>query len=148
MTGFDKGQTKLPSYWSTNFSKICLGMKIKNHTRFVVINKQASSLYSLIADGQYRATNLSRDTWMSLVGPTASLQPNCNREGFNAVPSTRYRVRIGLVANNEDNCKSCDSFIGFGSNSKARTTCGNYASSTRNNNGLRNTRGMGYILVQ
>ena len=147
MTGFDKGQTKLPSYWSTNFSKICLGMKINNHIRFVVVNMQASSLYSLIADGHYRATHLGRGTWMSLVGPTASLQPNCNREGFNAVPSTWRRVRIGLVANNEYHCNNCDSFVGFGS-VLWDNTCGNYAGHTSNNNGHRNTRGMGYILVQ
>ena len=27
-TGFDESETKLPSYWSTPFSKICLGMKV------------------------------------------------------------------------------------------------------------------------
>ena len=26
-TGFDSQETKLPTYWSTPFSKICLGMK-------------------------------------------------------------------------------------------------------------------------
>ena len=25
-TGFDQQETKLPSYWNTSFSKICLGM--------------------------------------------------------------------------------------------------------------------------
>ena len=81
-TGFNKAQTKLPSYWSTNFSKICLGMMIDNHVRFVVINKQASSLFSLIADRHYQATHLGRGNWMSLVGPTASLEPHCNQEGW------------------------------------------------------------------
>ena len=99
-------------------------MKIDNHIRFVVINKQASSLYSLIADGHYRATHLGRGNWMSLVRHTASLQPHCNQEGFNAVPSTWRRVRIGLVANNENHCNNCDSFIGFGS-VLWDNTCGN-----------------------
>lgn len=143
-TGFDKGQTKLPSYWSSNFSKICLGMKIDNHIGFVLINKQASSLYSLIEDGHYRATHLGRGNWMSLVRPTASLQPHCNQEGFNAVPSTWRRVRIGLVANNENHCNSCDSFIGFGYN-LWNNTCGNYnyADYTdSSNSGDRNTKGI------
>ena len=26
-TGFDTQETKLPSFWETNFSKICLGMR-------------------------------------------------------------------------------------------------------------------------
>ncbi|CAH3188623.1 unnamed protein product [Porites lobata] len=78
-TGFDSQETKLPSYWNTSFSKICLGMKINNQTNFIVINKQANSLYSLIADGQYRSTSLGRDKWMSLIGSNASLQLNCKK---------------------------------------------------------------------
>ena len=34
-TGFDTQETKLPTYWETNFSKICLGMKIGNQTNFL-----------------------------------------------------------------------------------------------------------------
>ena len=84
-TGFDSQETKLPTYWNTSFSKICLGMKIDNQLRFIVINKQANSLYSLIADGQYRHTTLGPGTWKTLVGSQASLQPHCNKEGFSAV---------------------------------------------------------------
>lgn len=39
MIGFDKGEIKLLSYWSINFLKICLGMKIDDSINFVVINK-------------------------------------------------------------------------------------------------------------
>ena len=63
-TGFDTQETKLPSYWNTSFSKICLGMKINdNQPKFIVINKQANSLYPLIADGQYRITSLGHNKW-------------------------------------------------------------------------------------
>ena len=89
-TGFDSQETKLPTYWKTSFSKICFGMKIGQKFNFIIVNKQADSLYSLIADGQYRATSLGRDatslgrdTWKKLIGSQASLQPNCNKEGFN-----------------------------------------------------------------
>ena len=61
-------KTKLPSYWNTSFSKICLGMKIGQQIKFIVINQQANSLYSLISDGQYRKTSLGRDTLKSLIG--------------------------------------------------------------------------------
>ena len=55
-TGFDTQETKLPTYWNTSFNKLCLGMTISaaQYPNFVVINKSADSLYSLIADGQYR----------------------------------------------------------------------------------------------
>ena len=84
-TGFDAQETKLPTYWNASFSKICLGMKIGQQINFIVINEPAKSLYSLIADGQYRATLLGRDTWKTLIGSQASLQPNCNKETFNVV---------------------------------------------------------------
>ena len=63
---FDAQETKLETYWNTSFSKICLGMNIhgEENTNFVVIDKMADSLYSLIADGQYRATSLGRRRWV------------------------------------------------------------------------------------
>ena len=42
-TGFDLQETKLPTNWRTSFSKVCLGMRIDNQLRFIVINKQADS---------------------------------------------------------------------------------------------------------
>ena len=149
MTGFDSHETKLPTYWNTSFSKICLGMKIGNQTKFIVINKQANSLYSLIADGQYRNTLLGRKTWKSLIGPHASLQSNCNKEGFNAiVDSGHSKARIGIIANQENDCKTCDSRIGFGTGgNNDPNTCGNRATHSPDN-GNKHIKGMGYILVQ
>ena len=151
-TGFDSQEAKLPSYWNTSFSKICLGMKINdNQPKFIVINQQANSLYSLIADGQYRNTLLGRDTWKSLIGSKASLQYNCNKEGFNAVgdSSGHSKARIGIISNNQDNCATCDSRIGFGTGGMHDNTnsCGNEA--TRNSdNGDKHIKTMGYIMVQ
>ena len=150
-TGFDDHETKLPTYWNTSFSKICLGMKINNQIRFIVINKQANSLYSLIADGQYRNTSLGRDTWKSLIGSEASLQKNCNKEGFNAVSHNpdHSKVRIGIISNDHDNCASCDSRIGFGTGGKPdnSNSCGNDAEWSPDN-GDKHTKAMGFILVQ
>ena len=67
-TGFDSQETKLSTYWNTSFSTICLGMKINHQLRLIVINRHANSLFSLIADGKYRATSLGRNTWKSLIG--------------------------------------------------------------------------------
>ena len=150
-TLFDNHETKLPTYWNTSFSKICLGMKIGDQTRFIVLSKRANSLYSLIADGNYRATSLGRDTWKSLIGSSASLQLNCNMEGFNckSVKSDHGKARIGFLGNNEDNCKSSDSRIGFGTGGKHdyNNTCGNEAMHDVDN-GDRHIKAMGYILVQ
>ena len=150
-TGLDTQETKLPSYWSTSFSKICLGMKVDNRFNFVVVNKPASSLFSLIADGQYRATSLGRNTWKRLIGSKASLQRNCNKEGFNAVSGseTSTKARIGIIANEQNDCDSCDSLLGFGIDDGPydKSTCGNEAQYSPDN-GDRLTYAMGYIFVQ
>jgi len=150
-TGFDSQETKLPTYWNTSISKICLGMKIGQQINFIVINKQANSLYSLIADGQYRATSLSRNTWKTLIGSEASLQLNCNTEGFNARSTgTSYtKARIGYISNQENDCNTCDSRIGFGTGGAHddSNTCGNEATHSPDN-GDKHIKAMGYILVQ
>ena len=149
-TGFDKQETKLPTYWNTSFSKICLGMKIGQQLGFIVINKQADSLHSLIADGRYRATSLGREKWKELIGSQGSLQYNCNKEGFNVVCSRSgySKARIGIVSN-EDKCDSCNSRIGFGTAGRPdnSNTCGNEADVSPDN-GDKHIKAMGYILVQ
>ena len=130
-TEFDTQETKLPTYWNTSFSKICLRMKIRQQIKSVVITKQARSLSSLIADGQYRATSLGRDTWKTLIGSEASLQPNCNKEGFNAIGHcvSCSKARIGFLGNEQNNCNTSDSRIGFGTGGYPydSNTCGNEA---------------------
>ena len=126
-------------------------MKINNQIRFIVINKQANSLYSLIADGQYRYTSLGRDTWKSLIGSEASLQLNCNKEGFNAASDkpVNSKARIGIIGNNENICYGCDSRIGFGTGGYPdnSSSCGNEAKHFPDN-AEKHIKTMGYILVQ
>ena len=128
-------------------------MKINQQLRFIVINKQASSLHSLIADGKYRNTALSRNTWKKLIGSQSSLQANCNKEGFNAAGSSKgySKARIGILGNNEKQCGSTDSRIGFGTGGHHddTITCGNYAiKGYTSDNGEKHIKAMGYILVQ
>ena len=150
-TGFDNQETKLPTYWNTNFSKICLGMRIGSQSvKFLVIIKNGTSLYSLIADGRYRPTSLGRDKWKTLIGPEASLQINCNKEGFNAVGGSydHSKAKIGITGNNQNHCGSCDSRIGFGTGGDHddTNTCGNEAT-YEPDNGYKHIKTMGYILV-
>lgn len=150
-TGFDHHETKLPTYWNTPFSKICLGMMVDHQIKFIVINRSANSLYSLIADGLYRSTSLYRNTWKSLIGFRASLQTNCNKEGFNVMSDNRghSKARIGILGNNENDCVRSDSRIGFGAGGRHddSNTCGNHAKYGADN-GDKHIKAMGYILVQ
>ena len=121
-------------------------MKIDQEIKFIVINMTASSLYSLIADGQYRRTSLGRDTWMSLIGSNASLQLNCKKEGFNA-ECINSKARIGILGNDQMDCNSCNSRLGFGSggNFDNKNTCGNLDNNQKKRLSI---KAMGYILVQ
>ena len=121
--------------------------------KFVVIHKQASSLYSLIADGQYRATSLGRDMWKSLFGSEGSLQQHCNREGFNAMCTRQAsppKARIGIVTNEINTCNYCESRIGFGTGGHPddSNTCGIQVADYHADNGGKRIKTIGYILVQ
>ena len=126
-------------------------MRVGHQVRFFAINKNSNSLFSLIADGNYRPTQEGRNTWKSLVGFQASLEPQCNMEGFNAMcrKSDRSKTRIGILGDDGDSCLSCSSRIGFGMGGfpDDSNTCGNVATN-RPDNGERRITTMGYILVQ
>ncbi|XP_028415955.1 uncharacterized skeletal organic matrix protein 5-like [Dendronephthya gigantea] len=157
LEGLTEKQTKLASYWNTPFRKICLGMKVNNQTRWIALDYAASSLYNVIGEGSFKSTSAGKEAWKSLITGSA-LQENCNREGFNIKVAsesedfaTYVHVRIGVVANNENDCVSCDSCIGFGTsagchNERRMTTCGNMGICNELNN--KNTPAFGFILVQ
>ncbi|XP_028396197.1 uncharacterized protein LOC114520171 [Dendronephthya gigantea] len=154
LEGLTEKQTKLASYWNTPFNKICLGMKVDNQTRWITLNYAAKSLYNVIGDGSFKSTSVGRDAWKSLIDGSV-LQNNCNEEGINYVGNNNgrthfVRARIGIVANNQNDCKSCDSCIGFGTSARCdddirNTTCGNIAVCGQMGN--KNTPAFGFILV-
>ena len=131
-------------------------MKVNNVTKWIVINHNASSLLYVIADGVFKKMTAGKNRWLSLMDGS-DLQPYCNREGFNInipgySPNAHLKVRIGIIANNENNCDSCESCIGFGTSVRGcdgetrKTTCGNIAICGQLDN--KNTAAFGYIFVQ
>ena len=127
-------------------------MTVNGERRWMKLAYEASSLYSLIADGAKRKTTAGRAAWKSLIAGS-SLQKYCNKEGF-GVRYDGVNVRIGYIANNYNNCMDPDSCIGFGIRYKAchststHVTCGNIAKCSGNDNGHKSTAAFGYVLVQ
>jgi hypothetical protein len=152
----DDSQTKLASYSELPFTELRLGMRQGNTTQWITVQYSASSLYSVIADGKYRQLNESRATWKTLIAQS-SLQKHCNKEGFNAASKDveHHRVRIGMIADNFNNCQKADSRIGFGGagtgckqKEDSTNSCGNVAHCTDADEGIVNIPVMGYILAR
>ena len=131
-------------------------MKVNGVTQWIVIDYKGSSLFNVISDDVYKNTTVGKDLWPSLMDN--SLLDQCCDEGFNlqrqGKSSAYVRVRIGLVAHCESNCKFCRSGIGFGTSILScngdlkSASCG--ISKGRCNDGVRPIiqAAFGYILVQ
>ena len=114
LDGLAQNETKLASYYNTPFTTVCLGMTRNGVTNWILVEYTATTLYSVIADGSFHNTGAERGEWLSLINGV-NLQPNCNKEGFNVnVSNNNHKLRIGIAGNNENDCDSCDSLIGFG----------------------------------
>ena len=162
-TGFDLQETKMPTYWATSFSKLCLGMRVGEVTKWAGLNYTASSLYSVLANGTYKRTYLGRSAWKSLIDGS-SLQDHCNKEGFNSKSQLSHwrkewdlpaAARIGILGDDQHDvsCMDSESRLGFGTKGNlARmqdsNTCGNEAGHNSSDNGLRHTKAHCYIPAQ
>ncbi|XP_028396193.1 uncharacterized protein LOC114520167 [Dendronephthya gigantea] len=142
LEGLTEKESKLASYWNTPFTKTCLGMSHNGDRKWMTFDYTASSLYSVIADGQFRATPAGRTAWLSWIADF-SVQPNCNVEGFNV--RENIELRIGLVGNNENDCRTCDTWIGMGTTHN-RMVCS--ANGWIRGGGRQTLKTFGYILVQ
>ncbi len=102
----------------------------------------------------FRSINFDRNAWKALSG-AGSLQVNCNRSGFNTQTDSGgnfVRARIGIIGNNEANCLTPDSSIGFGRAGDAggqdnNNSCGNEAFWSADNGDVR-AKNYGYIMVR
>ncbi|XP_048579072.1 uncharacterized protein LOC5498617 [Nematostella vectensis] len=143
LTGFDNQETKLPSYWATPFTKICIGFKVGDTLKSTMIPYTASSLYDVIADDTYRVTTpIGKTAWRALIAGS-SMQANCNQEGFNS----GGRVRVGFVSNGLDDCGSIDSMVGIGGSSWLSISVGN-SCKIQCDNGVITIQAIGYLFLQ
>jgi hypothetical protein len=126
-TDMTETEAMFPSYSSVPFKAI-LGMMTSipappapaKPTELVIPVADATSLLDLIANTNVNTLGdtLTRQDWLTFV-PGSMVQPNCNEHGINWTPSADCgtngaRIRIGLIANNDNDCCSPDSYVGFG----------------------------------
>jgi hypothetical protein len=111
-TDLSTTEHKNAAFWKLPFKELRLGMIDAGMRRQIIVPHEASSLRALFRGPRVK-TNVGRATWMKLLA-SAQLQPSCNEEGFNFDQGDRMRVRIGIVANEQADCESVDSYIGFG----------------------------------
>ena len=139
---------------------MCLGMEVSDQLNFVFLqlNSSASSLYELIKDEVNRPTYLGANRWRSLIR-NSSMQKFICKEGFNLQRAKTCRecsrVRLGITGDEWNNCKSPDSFLGFGGQSSSTcdaepptlVSCGNLAR-CKPDNGVKEIHAFGYIFVR
>src|SRR5262249_44470673 len=77
--------------------------------------RAASSLLSLFQGGTVSAPYTRADVmaWDPTIDSTYNAEPNCNLVGYNET-TPGMDCRFGLLANNESDCVSVDTGIGFG----------------------------------
>lgn len=142
----DATEAKLAGFATMPFTQLRVGMLDAGKARWVVAPIAAPSLRELFS-GAHVPTTLGRAAWRSLLA-SPSTQANCNREGVNVFNDTDVpRVRIGIIFNNEDDCVTIDSFVGLGS-SFTSTVTGNLAASSGFDDGPRQTKAIGYLMIR
>ncbi|MEZ4409600.1 MAG: fibrinogen-like YCDxxxxGGGW domain-containing protein [Polyangiales bacterium] len=153
-TALDTTEAKFTGFSTLAFTNVRMVFREGSTDRGVVLALSGTALRDRFA-GASVGTSLGRANWYRLLS-SPSLQPNCNAEGVNVGVGGYRRVRLGIVANQEGDCASPDSSLGFGfggdtnscvTASFASTSVGNVATCGADN-GDRNTRPMGYLFIR
>jgi hypothetical protein len=96
-------------------------------TNTLSVSRTGVTARSAFTGSQFNMDSMSRSqfmTWINTAGVSSSNwdnQPNCNRIGFNRTDSSQTAMRFGITMNNENDCTSNDSAIGFGTYSNNDT---------------------------
>jgi hypothetical protein len=117
----------------------------------------STSLEHLISTSAQNSVGLDagRAGWLSLPVPDAALQENCNAQGVNVSgsnkadacggPADGVSIRLGIIANDQDDCCSPNSYIGFGGANLGDQNCTPAEYSAGNVTGYPTTTGCGGI---
>jgi hypothetical protein len=134
-TDMSQTEAKLDSYLAVPFTNILVMMEALDAsapTQLVVPIPDSTSLSHLITMSATNTvtTTLGARAWTGLTVPAATIQPNCNVEGINIVPgsggctgATGTSVRIGIIANDQTDCCSPNSYVGFGGDDEGDGDC-------------------------
>lgn len=105
-------EAKFPSFGEVAFSEIRVVM-VETQSAEMTLKVTGTSFMSVMR-GPLIPITKARQEWLNLVS-NAVVQPNCNKGGINNFFSDpAFRVRIGMLANQEANCTTPDSFVGIG----------------------------------
>ncbi|MFM2152724.1 MAG: hypothetical protein RL199_1159, partial [Pseudomonadota bacterium] len=163
----NQGKFKSPLFATLPASEVRLGMKGTDGTiRWLTFpgprdaSGQPMTLKQIFSSGTYYPLSITRGDWKGLV-PGSSLQPNCNMGGFNVDPArnnAHAAVRIGFLANEQNDCKTPDSFIGLGgyvtqcdddtSNAVGAVGIGSWACAPTDNGLSKSIRTTAYVMVR
>ena len=104
-------EAKYASFGNVAFSEVRLVMSASGQTKALAVPVVGTSLQAMFAGG-HKSTSLGRNAWKSLISDS-SMQPHCNIEGVNVDCAVR-KVRLGYLTNEQNDCQSCDSYLGVG----------------------------------
>ena len=91
-------------------------MSMSSITNVLVVARGGVTPRDAFTGSQYN-TSFSRNDFLNWIPEASSQwnnQPHCNRNGFNRTDSSNCSMRFGHTMNNENECNSNDSAIGFG----------------------------------
>jgi hypothetical protein len=109
---------KSPLFNVYGYSELRLGMRIAGTTNWLEVKHgRYANMQTVMNGGVVTFNGTTRNDWLALAN-NGALQPLCNQIGYNYAPpnvySGAFHVRIGLMGNNENECLSPDSCLGFG----------------------------------
>ena len=114
-------EAKYRAFSEVAFSQIRIVM-VEGQAAAMTLAVSGSSVLHLMR-GPFVQVARPRQDWLALV-PGAAVQPNCNQGGINNFSANPYvRVRIGMIANQEADCQTPDSFIGVGGGGGSGNGC-------------------------
>ncbi len=172
----DATEAKLLSFMSMPFTEMLIGMKQNGVTRWassvgmtfqgpITGPNGVPSLSAFFVQTPVDTTSIggpaeaaaTRTQWLGLF-ENGYIQSGCNRWGGNVGSSNpgAWRLRLGVLGDEQTDCASPDSFIGFGFSFGQMGACSGFTFSTTVGNGARcmgaandrDTRAMGYVFVR